>query len=341
MTKKYKKFLENIVKEYCDTGKYILYPDYSDKIPVQIIEKSYERALKYGDDFEETLENEVCSSLIDDAEYIFTDLIYKKADQSEDTEIIASVRADDSLFENLCTCGFKGYDFSFNALLKQTSLCLTIKLGTAQEQNYDMSSIISAYGCWRMPYTEDMNEKAFDNALTYLIHQQGHSIKDIFDCLVASPRGFEDTDDGEFVKSVVNEIVNNSSEGLSEVVILLKLSGDDIVDFFDTLIKKDCSFQIPFEQGVTLGLFNEWDGCGSLLDIKLEKDFVFSPELIRDVGVSEDSDNLVGEVYGISDEFWKDIPIIYTKDASDLYKEGNDIFREIKKLISSDENDVA
>lgn len=336
MNEKYKNCLKKAIEACCENGKLVIEPFADECLNTEIIFKAFMRAKKYGDNFAETLENEACSDLID-PQCLFS-FIYYEIDKMNDTELNATVRSDDNLFEHLCQAGFKGFSYNFDKLIDQTKVFFTITLGTNEEQNLDSSSIVSAYGSWKAPAVEDMNEKTFDNALTHLIHQQGHSVEEVFNCLAVYPGGF-DSDDGNFIKSVVNEIANNTSDALSELILLIKLKGQEIIDFFETILKNDSYIKISAESKPVIGLFNSSDGCGSLLDIKLEKDLIFSPNLMSNVHMHNSHKSPVSEVYGLSDDSWTEDALGYTEEEPVLYEENKNIYNRLKKIVTDFKND--
>ena len=149
-----------------------------------------------------------------------------------------------------------------------------------------MGSIVTAYGNdYQYPFKDyakpDVDD--YDNALTYLIHQQGHTVQDVLanhlDCCLS----YEQISKSGFIKGVCTDIEENSSEAMSELGVYVELSGDEIVEFCDKLSDKNA--YLVFDKDVNIGLFNEWSGTCGYPDNYLEKDFVVPTTMVRNVQI--------------------------------------------------------
>ena len=187
------------------------------------------------------------------------------------------------IIDDLNECGYIGVDYNIDQLLKNTSVKVNILLGTDTERNYDMGSIVTAFGNdYQYPFTDYAMPSVddYDNAFTYLIHQQGHTIKEVLanhlDCC-------KDKTTSDFVKGAVTEIENNSSEAMSELGVYIQLNGNDILEFCNKL--QEGKGYLVFDKDINIGLFNEWSGTCGYPDNYLEKDFVVPVSMIRNVQI--------------------------------------------------------
>lgn len=340
MTRKeeYIQLLKPIMENYLNSENcYELYWDYRDEYPTEKILEVYHKLSS-----EKTYEK---NAFVDELE----DYIYE-LNLDEDTEFLNIINGEITKFSNKRTlelydefgldlellekAGYNGIDTNLSDLLDNTRLCANIMFATKEEQNYDMSSIVTSFGSWKAPCPNDV--KDFDNALTYLIHQQGHTVGEVYDCLFANPRGFSYKYQTNFVESVVDEIVNNSSEGCSELCVLIELTGWDIVAFFEAVLNN--RGYIKFGKNTELGVFNEWSGGGGLLGIQLEKDFVASVDMIRDIQIEgagkENHNYTVNSVHGLVGSCWKDSFSFTNVDPKLVSEDYTQCVQRINQILS-------
>lgn len=338
----YIQLLKPIIVNYLNNENcYELYWDYRDEYPAEKILEAYHKLSS-----EKTYEKNAFV-------YMLEDYLYEM-NLSEDTKLLdmfskeITKRSDERIselydefgldFDLLEEAGYNGIDVNLADLLRNTRLHVNVMFATKEEQNYDMSSIVTAFGSWKTPCPNDV--KDFDNALTYLIHQQGYTVEDVYDCWFANPQGFPYEHQTNFIESVVDDIVNNSSDGCSELCALIELTGWDIVTFFETVLNNQG--YIKFEKNTELGIFNEWSGCGGLLDIQLEKDFVVPVDMIRDIQVEgagkENNNYTVNSAYGLIGSCWKD-SFSFTDIEPELISENyTQCINKFNQMLSEESN---
>ena len=287
MDTKYLKFLQRKIVEYCnEDNQFEIYWDYDDEISPDMIFAARRYSLKEKISFEDALLNIMCENS-NGYETLFFQCVINDILTSENKDIISAYKQSESFVDDLYEAGYEGIEYNVDSLLSNTKIYVNIFFATESERNFDMGAIVGAFGSYETPdlnFISKNQRKGYDytdNALTYLIHQQGYSINDVYKCLVDNPRGFLDADN--FIDSVVNEIVNNTSEGLSELAVLVALKGRDIITFFEMLNDENSVF--CFDKKCCIGIFNEWSGCGGLLEIKLEKDFIIPSFMFRDIQI--------------------------------------------------------
>lgn len=336
--KKYLDFLKKEIERYCnDKKEYELYWDYRDELSPESILSAYEKCQETGYPDIGPYLMDMLFNLNPDGDEPLYDSIIKDINQSGDSELISEFNPY-NLSEDLIWAGYEGLDVNLDDLLSQSTIRVNVMFATESEQNLDMGSIVSSYGNdWQSPFVDFRAEsKDFDNALTYLIHQQGHTVREVLEGRFKNPEGLDHPNN--FVDSVVNEIVNNSAEAMSELTVLVKLSGNNIIDFFNAVILKNGFFE--FSQSSIVGLFNEWSGCGGVLEIELEKPFVVPINMIRNIqieGTKQCGSYSVNSVYGLVSSCWKDT-WNYTNTSPELTTEDiPQTISEVTTLINNNE----
>lgn len=177
-------------------------------------------------------------------------------------------------------------------LLTSKTLNVAVCIGTEAEQNMDMNSIMSLSHL--APYydgdTKYVRERA-DNGLVWFMSQQGSTPEEI---AVAS-LGFYDDAPAGLSRDVAEELLNDTSEALSEWTFLMTLTADD---YARLLLSEDTAV---WNIGKPMcGTFNEWSGCGGIFEVTPKKDVLLPKSLIRDIKV-EDGNNggyTPNDVYG-------------------------------------------
>ena len=165
-----------------------------------------------------------------------------------------------------------------------------------------MGSIVDAFGNdYRSPDLDRLDAEDLDNALSYLVNQQGHSVTEVYDALAQGGH------DDPFIKSVHEEITENSSEAMSELAALVRMDGQQILDFLDAIEMGTDSLVLPKDYA-TIGVFNQWSGCGGTLDIQLEKDAVLPLSMVREFSIEGQAEvpgsYTVDSVYGLVSSMW-------------------------------------
>ncbi len=335
-------YLKKAVKEYCDKNgciqAYWNYNDTASKNTIQehiynlinketdmlLVDKLFDEISEINYDWQSALEADFVAYLIETAP---NDKIKNYIDELDNCC---------KLYDELYNCGYNGIDWNIEELLLNTTLNVNILFGTDNERNYDMGSIVTAFGNdYQTPFKTwnlDNNDvDRLDNALTYLIHQQGHTVKEVYDSLVLGKNT-----KSQFIEGICTDITNNSSEAMSELGIYVELSGRDIIDFCDNLQKGNG--YIVVDKDTNIGIFNEWSGTCGYPDNYLEKDFVVPVDMIRNVQIEGASKSkyeyTINQVCGMCGDFWKDNALDYTKTAPEVVQENlNTVLEEINAEV--------
>jgi len=244
--------------------------------------------------------------------------------------------------------GYNGVEIDVESFLNN-DYKLNLMFATQTEVNLDMSSITDFYASDFNDFYRDKDdfEEHGDNALTYLIHQQGYDVEEVLKAL--NNEDFQYTQESNFVKSVIDEIEEYNGYIMSEVTVLVSAKGRDLIDLIDTIESDkfdDKKRYIEFSKGTTIGLYNEWIGCGSNLDIALEKPAVFPCDMVCNIqieGAGRENDGYsVNEVYGMVDTVWTEGKVSIV-DEKPILKEENlkEVFDKISKPEKvKDKNDM-
>lgn len=207
-----------------------------------------------------------------------------------------------SVWDDLESAGYRGVDLNLGQLLGQSELRVNVFFATEAEQNLDMGSIVDAFGNdYRSSDLDRLDAEDLDNALSYLVNQQGHSVTEVYDALAQGGH------DDPFIKSVHEEITENSSEAMSELAALVRMDGQQMLDFLDAIERGTDSLVLPKDYAA-LGVFNQWSGCGGTLDIQLEKDAVLPLSMVREFNIEGQKEvpgsYTVDSVYGLVSSMW-------------------------------------
>ena len=213
-----------------------------------------------------------------------------------------------TLSEALEREGFAGVTYDLKDIVGEYKM--NVMLTTPVEQNFDMGSIASMFSEhdaeWVNKRLEDMTakeqEKHFDNALTYVVYQQGHTLSE-----VAKAYYENKPIENEFVKSIVDELDEFPSYSMAEMTALVTLNKEGL-QVLDQIAKGEGD--ITFSKDTMIGLYNEWQGAGSQLEIQLEKPLTVPADMVRNVQIEGQKSDYthgytVNDTYGLIGECWK------------------------------------
>ena len=299
---------------------YEIFFDYREKIDSSDIAEAFER---YSESVKEAkekgTENDYPSfeTFLEDYIYDKWDLALTSDQQLHDTfnynrsqeeqDIVHEYLEENDLGlgEALDAEGFAGITWKLSDIMDDYHM--NLMLATPNERNTDMGSISDMfYDAKQLSRnldncTEEYQDKHFDNALSYLVHQQGSKISDV----AAAYYGTEEPKN-EFIKSVVDEL-NDATYSMEELTVLVTLDKNGL-ELLDSIAKGEGN--IEMSKDTMIGLFNEWNGSGSLLEIQLDKPLVVPADMIRNVQIEGQPSNsingyTVNDVYGLVGEAWK------------------------------------
>ena len=298
-------WLSEEVKKYCNAdGMIETYWDYQDREALNDEIKRYAADFEGGDLIEHIAdsmrEENWYLNWCDEYEDDFFAGIKNDAPTIEDEElrnyIVDRLENMDytDLRDELEVAGYNGVDDGIESELKDVKVNVNLTLATDNEANYDMSSIITCFGTDYLPVEFDsLDASHLDNALTYLIHQQGHTLKEFYDCLLG------DKDGGKLLKSIGTEVNNNPAEATCGLTVLVSVSLGE----YSAILSKEGSIEVSADTEV--GLYNSWIGGGSVFEISLEKPFVFPASMVSHADLDDITGTgaySVGDTYGTMGE---------------------------------------
>ena len=148
----------------------------------------------------------------------------------------------------------------------------------------------------------NVNENAEKSGLVWLTKQQGHTLEE----LIESLKDEEYVNPNKFISSLAAEIFNGY--GCEALTFCVKMTLEQAIDLKEKM-KSNPNGSIVINKNVTCGLFDPWQGGGSVLDIACEKDIEIPFENIWKFYIDERRSNRydsIHNVYGTNDALWKD-----------------------------------
>lgn len=286
---------ENYAWEKKEDGNYHfeIYVDYRDEIDdstaSEIIENDYPQDVlmqKFREWYEEQ-EWDIIDNLVDD----FKDRVDPKL--LEDANIIEDGNLDDEdIREEFMDIVYVDYPEDW-ALSQEFCFDIIVSNG---DDNYDF---------WLNEHIVDEDGKIDENAekagLVWLAKQQGYTFEELVKILkseyVEEPK--------TFLETVQQEVANGY--GCEALTFCVKMTLGQAIKLKEKM-KENPNGSIVLDKRATCGLFNLWDGSGSILDIICEKDVEIPFENIWKFYIDEsrsDRYDSIHNVYGTDDSLWK------------------------------------
>lgn len=252
--------------------------------------QGYEKFAHYLESvvYENSMAERVC-----DAEYdLYEQLKNRAYDVNEEFGEAFEAYADElPTYEFLEQMGYEGCNYDVADFMKN-DYRLDLILGTSREQNEISSEINDFFTADVQKFDEKAFETLSDNALTYLVHQQGHSVEEVFEAMS------DNKNDNTFIQTVADE-VNSTTYETNRLAVLITAKGENLLNLLDNIAHGRDNIKIS--EHAMLGLHDGLNGAGGNLEITLEKDLVIPASLVQTVQFeSSGSDDRVGsrENYG-------------------------------------------
>lgn len=308
-------FLKNEIAEYCnENGEYEVFFDYREAVDESFLLTQFQ---KYCEDnqgyehFEDYLQVawEDATDIILDSE---DNLLKEIEKDSVSVGYDFAYKVQQYLEQNadaLEEVGYHGVTYDFDDLLANTRCKLNIMLKTDTEQNYDMCAIHDTFCNSEI---SSWFEDEIDNALTYLIHQQGYEVAEVIGKNSAS----------DFVKSVISEIEECPDYFMMELSVSVSGSGRELLEALDSIAKGEGN--IEFSADSSVGLFNEWEGTCSALEIELEQPLIVPADMVRNVQIEHAGDNVgytINEVCDSAGTFWQGEMMVTDKEPELIHED--------------------
>lgn len=287
---------ENYTWEKKADGNYHLeiYVDYRDEIDdstaQEILESDYPRDTlieKLWDWYQEQ-EWDIIDDLVDDFE--------AKVDPKllEDANIIEDGNLDDGDIREEFM-GIVYIDYPEDWALSQ-EFCFNIIVSNGDD-NYDF---------WLNEHIVDEDGNVDENAekagLVWLAKQQGYTLDQVVEIL----KDEDNVSANEFLASISSEVYNGY--GCEALTFCVKMTLGQAIALKEKM-KSNPNGSIVIDKRATCGLFNLWDGSGSILDITCEKDIEVPFENIWKFYIDKSRSNRydsIHNVYGTDSSLWRD-----------------------------------
>lgn len=270
-----------------------IYVDYRDEIgdeyAREILEADSPRDIlieKLWDWYQEQ-EWDIIDNLVDDFKGKVDPELFRQADIIEDGNI------DDTMIRDIF----------------MDNICVDYPIDWAEDQEFCFNIIVSNgddnYDFWLNEHIVDEDGEVDENAekagLVWLAKQQGHTLAEVIEAL----KDKDSLNANEFLASVSSEIYNGY--GCEAMTFCVKITLGQAINLKEKM-KSNPNGSIIVDKRATCGLFNPWDGSGSILDISCEKDVKIPFENIWKFYVDEsrsDRYNSIHSVYGTDSSLWK------------------------------------
>lgn len=296
-----KELVKDYLKEYhaCDKkadGNYHfeIYVDYRDEIDDstarEILESDYPRDTlieKLWDWYQEQ-EWDIIDNLVDD----FKEKVDSKL--LEDANIIEDDNLDDEMIrEEFIDIIYVDYPEDW-ALSQEFCFNIIVSNG---DDNYDFwinEHIVDEEG--------SVDKDAEKAGIVWLTKQQGHTLEEVVEVL----KDEDNVSTNEFLASVSSEVYNGYS--CEALTFYVKMTLGQAIALKEKM-KSNSNGSIVLDKRTTCGLFNPWDGSGSILDIACEKDIEIPFENIWKFYIDESRSNRydsIHNVYGTDSSLWRD-----------------------------------
>lgn len=174
--------------------------------------------------------------------------------------------------------------------------------------NYDYV-LNSVYPCYYGEYGARLDDKA---SIVWLAKQQGYTKTQLWKALkdgdIANPEGF--------LQSMRQEVANIASH-MNTLTFLVEMTLRDLIELnrlvklqdreghhYDTTKNPDCGYIVLDKQTMT-GLYDPWNGGGSVLEVELERNVRLPIKFIRSALPDGGDGHSIGSVYGMCGSAWK------------------------------------
>ena len=180
----------------------------------------------------------------------------------------------------------------------------------AEDQEFCFNIIVSNgddnYDFWLNEHivdeTGEVDENAEKSGLVWLVKQQGHTLDELVEIL----KNGDIEEPKIFLETVLQEVANGY--GCEALTFCVKMTLGQAIDLKEKM-KSNPNGSIVLDKNVTCGLFDPWQGGGSVLEIACEKDIEIPLENIWKFYIDEKRSNRydsIHNVYGTDSSIWRD-----------------------------------
>lgn len=147
----------------------------------------------------------------------------------------------------------------------------------------------------------NVNKYVEKSGLVWLAKQQGYTLEEIVEVL----KGGDNVSTNEFLASVSSEVANGY--GCEALTFCVKITLGQAINLKEKM-KSNPNGSIVLNKNITCGLFDPWQGGGSVLDIACEKDIEIPFKNIWKFYIDARRSNRydsIHNVYGTDDSIWR------------------------------------
>lgn len=211
-----------------------------------------------------------------------------------------------------------------------------------EQQEMRVNVIVATAGDITVGSEDNSNKRTVQSFIRDLVEDQGHTMGELnaafneYSDTILLP-AFSDGDKlykeqvekyGKFIASLASEIANSNQFNVDEFVFLTKMSVEDYARLGD----EDAT--ITFPAGTMCGMYNRYDGSGSVLEVELEKEITIPRFNIPELQIESRKETFgyhynVDEVYGLTAQCWE-------KGKAEVHE-----LSELDELMMSENNDIA
>ena len=190
------------------------------------------------------------------------------------------------------------------------AVCIDYPVDWAENQEFCFNIIVSNgddnYDFWLNEHivdeTGEVDENAEKAGLVWLAKQQGYTLEELIEFM----KDEEYVNSNKFISSLVAEIF--SGYGCEALTFCVKMTLGQAIALKERM-KENPNGSIVLDKKVECGLFDPWEGGGSVLEIACEKDVEIPFENIWKFYIDERSSNRydsIHNVYGTDSSLWRD-----------------------------------
>lgn len=226
---------------------------------------------------------------IDDDESTSWNLSYKIIDRIQDMQDFDLDSKDEDILRYAIYDAIRE-DYTLQSM-ESGNLRLNLLLAFGDELNSDMSNIEAMFSMIS-GNDEPTEEVVANNALTWLIHQQGYNLRDLVE-------GKQSV----FLNSVREELANFFGGS----AYLTVCCTSDVDRLSDMNIRTRTGEPIDLSPGAMLGIFSPDVGGGSVMGITLERPLVIPQEMVANIQIEGRKPSFgysVDDVYGLVGSAW-------------------------------------
>lgn len=180
-----------------------------------------------------------------------------------------------------------------------TKVCVNLMIDTGDSnRNFMLNSV-------HLPVVngneEPFNEKA---SILYLVRQQGYTDEQLYSLL--NKEKLTDIEYNTFLGSIYSELENLGTD-IAPLVFLVSMNLGDLINLNDSIKNKTIK-SVIIDKSVNCGLYNYVHGCGSILEITLDKDFEIPIEhIMSPIMIDGGNGYPIEDTYGVYPTLWKDV----------------------------------